>query len=640
MFRFKKIGFQLQLILGLLVLCIIVGLGFAHFTTAKTSLFREFREKQLFTVLQASQSSFQSTLQRAIETSELLAEDPTISLWFMGGEVNEDLKALSLKRLDYLHKNYNYPAVFAANRITKNYWSEDNRLLDVISENDPDDDWFFNAINKEEKMSLLFDYNRELNKTMLFVNILMGNEMNRFGIAGVGMDVSMLMKEFDLHKISENSRLWLLDSIGTVKVSSLISEINQPLSSQVPADVLSNVLQSHSMLIIPNVVIGNQKAELASMPVGNTKYRLLMLVPDGDLFPVLGMIKHQTVMFSVVFLIFTILIVRLLSRSIITLPLLRLKKQSEHWANGNLNVDSDNHLLKRKDEIGSLAKSFEIMRSRLANNIAELSKINEDLTKDKQQLKEVNVQLNVALDKASESERLTQSFLANISHEIRTPMNSIMGFSQLLQQSEVGSEEQDYYVDIVLKSGSQLLSILDSIINLSKIESGVLKARWKKINICDLVSETCDIYQLPAQEKGLSLIYEPNKVDNQVDIVSDPALIQMVLNNLISNAIKFTDKGHVEVRCSRKKGGVTIIVKDTGMGIAEEDKQYIFDAFRQVEMIHAAKAKGAGLGLAIVDKIVRILGGGIILESEVNKGSVFRMELPEEIEYTAEFLPK
>ncbi len=627
--RFKKIGLKLQLILGLLVLCIIAGLGYVHFITVKTSLFKEFREKQLFTVLQASQSSFQSTLQRAIETSELLAEDPTISSWFMGGEVNEDLKVLSLKRLDYLHKNYNYPTVFAANRITKNYWSEDNRLLDVISENDPDDDWFFDAIDKEEKMSLLFDYNPELNKTMLFVNVLMGNEINRYGIAGVGMDISMLMHEFNRHKISKNSRLWLLDSIGTVKVSSQISEINQPLSSLIPAHFLNIALQSDSVSVIPNAVIGNKKVELASMPVGNAKYRLLMLVPDDELFPVLDMIKYQTVLFSVVLLILTLIIVRLLSRYIITLPLLRIKKQSQHWAEGRLDIDSDNHLLKRKDEIGSLARSFELMRSRLANTISQLNKTNDDLTIDKQQLKQVNQQLNIALDKASESERLTQSFLANISHEIRTPMNSIMGFSELLQQSEVAGDEQDYYVDIVIKSGRQLLGILDSIINLSKIESGVLKAKWSKINICALVSETCEVYQLLAQEKGLALICD-NRMDTlSINIVSDSTLIQMVLNNLISNAIKFTDKGQVIIRCCREKGNVVITVKDTGIGIAEEDKQYIFEAFRQVETAHVSKVNGAGLGLAIVDKIVNILGGKLSVESELNKGSVFRVELPE-----------
>lgn len=597
MLRFKKIGLQLQLILGLLVLCIIAGLGFVHFTTFKTSLFKEFREKQLFTVLQASQSSFQSTLQRAIETSELLAEDPTISSWFMGGEVNEDLKVLSLMRLDYLYKYHDYATVFAANRITKNYWSEDYRLLDVISENDPDDSWFFDAIDKEEKMSLLFDYNRELNKTMLFVNVLMGNEINRYGIAGVGMDISMLMNEFNRHKLSENSRLWLLDSIGTVKVSSRIGEINQPFKLQMPADVLSSVLHSDSIYVIPNVLIGNQKVELASMPVGKTKYWLLMLVPDDELFPVLDMIKHQTVMFSVVFLILTLIIVRLLSRYIITLPLLRIKKQSQHWAEGRLDIDSDKHLLKRKDEIGSLARSFEMMRSRLANNIAELSKMNEDLIIDKERLKHVNQQLHVALDKASESERLTQSFLANISHEIRTPMNSIMGFSELLQQSEVAGDERDYYVDIVIKSGRQLLGILDSIINLSKIESGVLKAKWSKINICALVSETCDVYQLLAQEKGLALICDNHMDTLSINIVSDSTLIQMVLNNLISNAIKFTDKGQVIIRCCREKGNVVITVKDTGIGIAEKDKQYIFEAFRQVESAHASKAKGAGLGL-------------------------------------------
>lgn len=628
MLQYKKIGFQLQLILGLLVLIIIAGLGFAHFTTAKTSLYREFREKHLLAALKASQSSFQATLQRALETSVLLAEDPALSLWFLGGETDEELKTLSLKLLDNLQKNHGYPTVFAANRISKNYWGQDFRLMDVLSEEDSDDDWFFNAIDKKTKVSLNFDCNRELNETFLFINVLMGQELNPYGVAGVGADISILMEEFNKHKISENSCLWLVDSVGTVKVSANIHEINLPLSLHVPENILNKILQNGAMYVISDAIVDNQDVELASMPLGKTKYRLLMLVPDNELFPVLAMIKQQTVLFSVVFLILTLIIARLLSRRIITRPLLRLKKQSEQWANGCLDIDPDNDLLKRKDEIGSLARSFEIMRGRLANNIAELNKINDDLSIDKQQLKQVNEQLNAALEKAAESERLTQSFLANISHEIRTPMNSIMGFSQLLQQAGVGDEEHDYYVDIVMKSGTQLLAILDSIINLSKIESGVLKARWCKIRICDLVNDTCDVYQLSAQKKGISLICEPCQVDNHIDIVSDPALIQMVLNNLISNAIKFTDTGHVKVKCSKKNGGVSIMVKDTGIGIAEKDKGYIFDPFRQVETAHASKTKGAGLGLAIVDKVVNILGGKIVVETAVNKGSVFRVELP------------
>ncbi len=629
MIQFKKIGFQLQLILGLLVLIIIGGLGFAHFTTAKTSLFREFREKHLLAALKASQSSFQTILLRAIETSELLAGDPVLTSWFRGGEENEDLKTLSLIRLDYLHENFSYPTVFAANKITKNYWGDDYRLIDVLSENDPDDSWFFESIEKKSKTSLNFDSNRELNQKLLFINVLMGNELNPYGVAGVGIDISILTEEFEMYKISENSCFWLVDSVGIVKVSSRISEINRPLDVQLPSDVLTKMLQSDSVTVVSSAAAGKQKVELASMPVGTTKYRVVMLVPDDELFPVLGMIKHQTVVFSVVFFILTLLIVRLLSRRIITMPLLRLKKQNEHWANGFLDLDSDSHLLKRKDEIGSLAKSFEIMRRRLANNITELSKINEDLTIDKQQLKEVNEQLNRALDKASESERLTQSFLANISHEIRTPMNSIMGFSQLLRQPELKSEEQDYYVDIVLKSGSQLLSILDSIINLSKIESGVLKARWSRIRICALVNDTCDVYQLSAKEKGISLICEPCYINNHIDIVSDPALIQMVLNNLISNAIKFTDKGQVEVKCIRENGNVAIRVSDTGIGIAEKDVKVIFEPFRQVDALGTVKTNGAGLGLAIVDKIVHILGGKVNVETQPNVGSTFKVTLPE-----------
>ncbi|WP_142534036.1 sensor histidine kinase [Saccharicrinis carchari] len=630
MIRFKKIGFQLQLILVVLVLSVIAGLGFAHYTSVKRSLFSDFRNNYLHAVLIATQSGFQATLQRAIETSVTLADDPVVLSWFKGGEKNDELKVLALKRLDNLQKEYGYQAVFAVNSITNNYWSSDYRLLNVISKNDANYEWFFDAIAKGIKVSINFDYDRDLNQTMLFVNVLMGQARNPIGAAGVGVDISILMEEFHEHQIAENSCFWLLDSVGTVKVSSRIDEINRPLSLQLPPDQLNEILQSDSSFVISNARVDNKGVELAGVPLGNTRYKVLMLVPNDELFPVLGVIKRQTLIFSVIFIILTVFIVRLVSRRIITLPLLRLKRQSEYWAQGDLDIDCDDYLINRKDEIGSLASSFEIMRKHLANNIAQLNRMNNDLTLDKQQLKHINEQLNVALDKASESERLTQSFLANISHEIRTPMNSIMGFSQLLLEPDISAKDRENYIGVVMKSGKQLLSILDSIINLSKIEAGVIKANWKKVDVCALVHDTTNIYRVLAQEKGLKVVCDWSCNDKQsMPILSDATLIQMVLNNLIANAIKFTDKGQVKIGCYKGKNAVIVLVEDTGIGIAAKDKKNIFEPFRQIERIHFGKSSGAGLGLAIVNKIVTILGGKITVESTLDKGSVFRVELPD-----------
>ncbi|WP_430932249.1 sensor histidine kinase [Saccharicrinis sp. 156] len=627
MIRFNKIRVQLQLTMGLLIVFTIGALGIFHFNTVKRSLLNDYREKHFYTVLEASKSSFQSILQKAIETSELLAEDPTIVSWFKGKEKDDDLKQLALQRLDYLYKNYKYSTVFAVSNLTNNYWKEGFELMDVISEEDSDDCWFFEGLENKIKTTLNFDYNRELNKTVLFVNVLMGDLEDPLGIAGVGVNPSVLIDEFNKHKISENTILWLADEKGKVLISERVDQINKPLQDYLPEQVVHNIIENGNASVISEAVINNKKVEVAFMPIATTRYKLVVMVPDEELVPVLRLIEQQTLMFSVVFLLITLVVVSILSRTI-TLPLLRLKVQSESLAEGRLDYEPDPALIKRVDEIGVLAKTFDGMRKQLSEDIIEMNKLNERLVNEKNHLKETNQQLNKALASASESERLTQSFLANISHEIRTPMNSIMGFSELIEVTEVGSNDYKQYASLVVKSGQQLLSILDSIINLSKIESGVLKPSWGRINISVLVKETYEIYHVLAKNRGLKMVLSLERNEKDLEIHTDAILLQQVLNNLIQNAIKYTNAGFVKIGCYEKEDQLIIYVEDTGIGMSLKDMEYIFEPFRQIDNIHSKKTVGAGLGLAIVDKIAKILGGTIEVSSQPKKGSRFTVKLP------------
>ena len=630
MIKFKKIRFQLQLILGIFVLLIISLLVIIHITTLKRSLINEYREKNLFTVLKASQSSFHTILHKAIETSELLAEDPTLTSWFLSGEKDDKLKQLALSRLDFLQKNYNYPTVFAVNSITKNYWSEDFNLLDVVSGFDPDDSWFYNTIDNKIKTSLNFDYNRDLNKSILFVNVIMGKTTNPIGVAGVGIDPSMIITDFNQHKPSPNSRLWLVEGNGNVIMSQNVKEINFPISRQFNPEVVDMILSDNKENAISNIKHNKTKVELAYMPLYNGRYKLIMTVPRVELFPIFSAVEKQTAIFSVLFLLITLVIVNFLSRGITT-PLLRLKKLSDSIAKGNLETSTDNFLLSREDEIGSLARAFENMKMQISNYIHEINTTNDNLKTDKEKLRKTNQRLNQALIKASESEKLTQAFLANISHEIRTPMNSIMGFSQILEACESDPKEFKEYTDLILKGSEQLLSILDSIINLSKIESGVMKPKWDKINLAKVIKETYDIYTIAAERENLKMILDIPDENNSVHIVSDYALIQQVLNNLISNSLKYTKEGYIKIGYTIQPEMVVVYVEDSGIGISNKDQKYIFEPFRQVTSNHSVKTTGAGLGLAIVNKISNILHGKISVESTKGKGSIFYFKLPNTI---------
>ncbi len=628
MIHYKKIRIKLQLILGVSTLFIVIVLSLLHISTVKSSLYKDYREKRYYTVLKATQSTFQSILQRAIETSEILAEDPTLLSWFSSGETSDELKNLALKRLDYLQSNNNYTTVFAVNRFTKNYWRENYELLDVISEHDPDDNWFYKTINNKIKTTLNFDFNRELNQSILFINVLMGDINNPIGIAGVGLKPIILSEEFKYHKTSENSKIWLIDSVGKVIMSENLKEVNFPISRHLPRDIVSKILHDNNANLISDAKIGNTKYEIAYLPTFYGNYRLVTLVPQNDIFPVLNIIKKHTIIYSILFVLLSLLIIHFISRGI-TNPLLRLKRLSDAIATGHLDTSTDSSLLARKDEIGILARAFENMKTQINDYIIEINTTNDRLKIDKQKLKETNDRLNIALRKASESERLTQSFLANISHEIRTPMNSIVGFSQLLEECDANSDQYKQYVNLVIKGSQQLLSILDSIINLSKIESGVIEPRWVSINIKDFLIETHELFFISAKNENLEFIIEDNEIADDFNIISDLALLHQIINNLITNAIKYTPEGSIVLGCKTDHHFMTFYVKDTGVGISKEDQEIIFEPFRQIHQSNpSVKKSGAGLGLAIVNKITSILKGEIRMESESEKGSIFYIKLP------------
>jgi len=624
--RFKKIRNGLLMILGGLIALMIILMGFIHYTSVRRSLISDYREKHLLTSLQASQSSLQSILERAIETSELLAEDPTLMVWFKANEKSSYTGQLVLQRLDYLHKSYNYASVFAVNASTLNYWRENYNLLDVVSPYDPDDNWFFEAIEKKEKRYLNFDYNRELKQAILFVNVLMGDVNDPIGIAGVGVDPSVLIHTFEKHKLTEHSHVWLIDNQGVVNMSEDISMINRSLANFLPRDIVDAVLRDTSDNLIPDQRVKQQKTEIAYMEVGDTGYKVVMAVPMDELLKSLGIIRFNFLWMSLLIFIITLVVVVWLSRSV-SVPLGRLTFLAGNFAGGQLKKGIDRELLERPDEIGTLANAFETMKKQLTKVIEKVRRTNEDLKSEKQELVSVNQKLKVALEKASESDRLTRSFLANISHEIRTPMNSILGFAQLLELEDVAEKDRTVYAKRVVKGGQQLLSILDNVINLSKIDSGIIQPHWQLVDINQLMVDTHELFQATALQSGIQLIHTRQTEHHVFKVVSDPILLQQVLNNLLTNAIKFTSEGSVKLGYRLNGNMLRFYVSDTGSGIPPSQEEAIFEPFHQVGDSTINRG-GAGLGLAISSKIAGILHGEIGIESTSSEGSTFYFSLP------------
>lgn len=236
--------------------------------------------------------------------------------------------------------------------------------------------------------------------------------------------------------------------------------------------------------------------------------------------------------------------------------------------------------------------------------------------------------LIAAKDKAEESERLKSAFLANMSHEIRTPMNGILGFLALLNQPDLSEDTKKEYIDVVGKSGERLLETINSIIEMSKIESGESKTILEEVNISQIIQNNYSFFRLQTDKKGINLKVSENVTGSAAVIKTDKHKIESILINLIKNAIKFTTIGTIELGTYIENTSLVIYVKDSGGGIPADRIDAVFDRFVQADMNLTRLHEGSGLGLAIAKAYVESLEGKIWVESEPGKGSKFSFSVP------------
>lgn len=235
-------------------------------------------------------------------------------------------------------------------------------------------------------------------------------------------------------------------------------------------------------------------------------------------------------------------------------------------------------------------------------------------------------ELKTAKELAEEMNRLKTNFLSNMSHEIRTPINGILGLSQVIGM-ETDSEEIRNYVKLQQQSGNRLLDTITSILELSRIEAQRSQLKLKVIDLNSLVEESITALVGIAKSKRLAFLFRPSS--EKLQCLSDETMLYQVINNIVGNAIKFTDKGEVVISTTKKDDThVSVIVKDTGIGISEEFMPRIFNSFEQESTGRSRSHEGSGLGLAISKKYIELLGGEILIESKKDHGSTFEIVLP------------
>jgi signal transduction histidine kinase len=269
-------------------------------------------------------------------------------------------------------------------------------------------------------------------------------------------------------------------------------------------------------------------------------------------------------------------------------------------------------------------KTYIIIKQAIRNQPGSRLVIIRDIT----DMKRTEMDLIKAKERAEESDRLKSAFLANMSHEIRTPLNGILGFTELLTMSDLDEKERQGYLDIIRKGGDRMLNIINDIIDISKIESGQMKVSLTRTNIREQIDSIYNFFFHEAQVKGILLIAKNTLPEDDAIIETDADKIYAIQTNLIKNAIKFTTSGYVEFGFEKKNEHLEFIVKDTGIGINKEQKEFIFERFRQGSDSLARGFEGTGLGLSISKAYVEMLGGKIWFESDYGKGTVFHFTIP------------
>lgn len=363
--------------------------------------------------------------------------------------------------------------------------------------------------------------------------------------------------------------------------------------------------------------------------VGDLMAVVRVVMPDGLTKKAINWNRAILLATAIMTVFLAMLAAYLIVRYVIVKPLEHLRDVSDEVRRGNVQARAEIHTA---DEFEELGVAFNRMLRGLVDTQEELQNVNESLDGKVDELARANLHLY-------EMNRMKSDFLATMSHELRTPLNSIIGFSDVLGSIQSLDDKQRRYVQNIRNSGRMLLDMINDILDLAKIEAGKTEIRPVTFDVESVVSAQCDMARPMAEKKAIDVTFEIGPGLEAVE--QDQAKVQQILANLLSNAVKFTPGGgRVEVNArlddttDPARPEIVMDVSDSGVGIAAEEQQAIFEKFRQGKVFQKGddamtrEISGTGLGLSIVRELCRLLGGDVTLESQLGRGSRFTIRLP------------
>jgi signal transduction histidine kinase len=342
--------------------------------------------------------------------------------------------------------------------------------------------------------------------------------------------------------------------------------------------------------------------------------------PAGEISKTVFMNRFWIIVAGLIFGIGAVVAFYMITQRVILRPIRQLRALANNVAEGNLDIRSS---IATRDEYEKLANAFNHMLDALQATQEKLRDANKQLDAKIIELSERNIELFKA-------NKIKSEFLANVSHEFRTPLNAILGFAQVLREKPhlLKQEKAKRYAENIITSGNRLLNMIKDLLDLAKTEAGKMKLYIGQTSIRELIKDIIAQFSLQTRKKKIKVKLLIN--DNIPTLLTDAGKVQQILYNFFSNAVKFTpQQGRIEVRADMlEENMVRIAVTDSGCGIAEPDKEKIFEKFRQADGSITRQSTGSGLGLTISKELATMLAGSIGLESQPGKGSTFWLDIP------------
>ncbi|MDJ1182966.1 ATP-binding protein [Roseofilum casamattae] len=462
------------------------------------------------------------------------------------------------------------------------------------------------------------------------------------GVLGIDLLLMQISEFLQNLQVSQSGQIYIIEPSGLMVATSneeslFATDTNAEESARLnAADSPNQVVAESARVLLSRFGQFSQIAEDARMILningeryfvkvipfhdeGGLDWLVTIAVPESDFLTEINANIRTTILLCTGALVLAVAIGIVTARWVVQ-PLLHLNQSARELARGQW---EKRVITQRRDEVGELTNAFNQMAGQLKESFTTLE----------QRVSERTAELAVAKEKAEVANQAKSTFIANMSHELRSPLNAILGFAQIMTRSQTLPSEHQEKVSIINRSGEHLLTLINNVLDLSKIEAGRITLNEKNFDLHRLLDDLHDMFQLKANDKGLQLLLEP--AENLPRYIrTDEVKLRQILINLINNALKFTEQGGISLRATHpspvtnNQQLITLYfeVEDTGMGIAPEELDKLFEAFTQTASGKQAQ-EGTGLGLSISRKFAQLMGGEMRATSRVGEGAVFSFEI-------------